>query len=158
MTGDAERVEAVTRRVRACFNRLKALGDDLHKDLGVTAAMRAVLEALHEGGDQTMPEIARAKRVTRQHIQALTARLTAAGLARLRDNPADKRSPFVVLTPAGRKTIQRMRKRETTVLAELAAALAGCDLEATLATLAALEARLDETLAPREPDQKRPES
>jgi DNA-binding MarR family transcriptional regulator len=146
MTADPRKVEAVTRRVRACFNRLRALADKLHEDLNITAAMRAVIEALYEEDGQTVPQIARAKSVTRQHIQMLVNGLVKARLVTVKSNPADKRSPIVILTPQGRSAFERMRKREKVVLAELAAALAQCDLDATLATLDALQMHLDSRL------------
>lgn len=146
MNADARRTEAVTRRIRACFNRLKALADALHEDLDVTAAMRAVIETLYENGDQTVPQIARSKSVTRQHIQVIVNRLVRSRLVTLGQNPGDRRSPRVVLTGRGRSTFERMREREKAVFAELAAALGRHDLAATLATLDALQAILDRKL------------
>lgn len=147
MTTRRAKAEAVTRQIRACFNRLKALADALHADLGVTGAMRAVIESLDEGGEQTVPTIARAKSVTRQHIQVLVNALLEAGLVSTRDNPADKRSPLVALTPKGRAAFATMREREKSVLADLTTALAGQDLDAALATLEALRAHLDRRLS-----------
>ena len=49
MTADAKTVIALTRGIRACFNRLRALGDALHEDLGVPyyyVEWRAALQAL----------------------------------------------------------------------------------------------------------------
>ena len=146
MTTKAKKAEAVTREIRACFNRLRALGDALHGDLGITAAMRAVMETLYETGEQTVPQIARGKSVSRQHIQVLTNSLIKAGLVTARPNPADKRSPLVTLTDTGQKTFATMRKREKTVLDDLAHALAACDLDATLVTLGDLHAYLDDQL------------
>lgn len=143
---DARAIEAVTRRIRACFNRLAALADRLHRDLGITAAMRAVIEALYEGGDRTVPSIARSKSVSRQHIQLLVNGLIEARLARAVDNPADRRSPLITLTDQGRAAFERMREREKAFLAELAAALARHDVGETLATLEALQAFLDRKL------------
>ena len=143
---DARAIEAVTRRIRACFNRLAALADRLHRDLGITAAMRAVIEALYEGGDRTVPSIARSKSVSRQHIQLLVNGLIEARLARALENPADRRSPLIALTDQGRAAFERMREREKAFLAELAAALARHDVGETLATLEALQAFLDRKL------------
>lgn len=152
MTADVRKAVAVTREVRACFNRLKALGDALHRDLGITAAMRAVMEAIDENGEQTVPRFARTKNVTRQHIQVLVNSLVEAGLAMTRPNPADKRSPLVALTREGKVAFARMRQREKTVFDELTRALASCDLEATHVTLAALHAYLDNKLEKGESD------
>ena len=143
MNEPAKRAEAVTREVRACFNRLRAVGDTLHKDLGVTAAMRAVMEALHDGGRQTVPQIARGKSVSRQHIQMLTNKLVAARLVAASPNPDDKRSPLVDLTDKGRVTFETMRHRERAVLDDLARVLDARNADATLQTLRALHAYLD---------------
>lgn len=140
---DARKVEAVVREVRACFNRLKALADTLHQDIAVTAAMRAVMEALDDAGEQTVPQIARAKSVTRQHIQVLVNALAEAKLVATRANPDDRRSPLIALTARGKATFARMRQREQAVLADMAVALRGCDLDAARAALAALRACLD---------------
>lgn len=143
MTASIGKAEAVTREVRACFNRLRALGDLLHRDLGVTAAMRAVLEALDEGGEQTASGIARAKSVTRQHIQVLVNQLLKAGLAAARPNPADERAPLIAPTRRGRAAFARMRRRESAFLTELGQVLASHDLDAAIETLAALRVHLD---------------
>ncbi|HEY5597467.1 MAG TPA: MarR family transcriptional regulator, partial [Kiloniellales bacterium] len=147
MTADPTKAEAVTREVRACFNRLKALGDALHRDIGVTAAMRAVLETLYEAGEQTVPQIARSKSVSRQHIQVLVNSLIGAELVAVEPNPADRRSPLVAFTKEGRMTFKCMRQREKAAIADLARTLAPYDLDATLATLAGLHAWLDQNLA-----------
>ncbi len=147
MTADPSGVDALTRQIRACFNRLKALGDALHVDLGVTAAMRAVLEHLDEAGRQTVPQIARAKGVSRQHIQMLVNALAANALVATSDNPADRRSPHVVLTREGKAAFRQIRKREASLLVAAAAALADSDLPAAQASLEALRRWLDEAIA-----------
>ncbi len=147
MTADPAGIDALTRQIRACFNRLKALGDALHADLGITAAMRAVIEHLHETGRQTVPQIARAKGVSRQHIQMLINALAAAALVETSDNPADRRSPHVALTREGKTAFRQIRRREANLLAAAAVALAGSDLAAAQASLDALRRWLDETIA-----------
>ncbi len=59
MSRKAERFYATIRILRTCFNRLKSVADEMHRDLGVTASMRAVMEALADEGQQSVPEIAR---------------------------------------------------------------------------------------------------
>lgn len=147
MTADPAELEALTREIRGCFNRLRALGDALHADLGITAATRAVMESLFESGEQTVPDIARAKNVSRQHIQVLFNALAKDGLASTRPNPADRRSPLVSLTRRGEKVFARMRRREKRLLAEMTAALAGTSIAAAVATLRELRADLDRRLA-----------
>ena len=146
MATDLKATVALTRAVRGCFNRLKAAADTLHAEQGVTGGMRAVMEALEESGEQTVPAIARAKRVTRQHIQVLVNDLMAVGLAVTRENPDDLRSPLVSLTKKGRSQFALMRRREKPVLVDLASALAGHDIAAAVSVLDALNAYLDTRL------------
>ncbi len=142
----AEKMTALTAAVRAVFNRLKALGDDLHGDLEVTAAMRAVMEALSAEGAMTVPQIARIKGVTRQHIQLLTDALAEAGLAAVKENPAHRRSSLIALTDKGKRTFAKMRAREVPVVANLANEFDTQELDRATALLTRLAARLDERM------------
>jgi DNA-binding MarR family transcriptional regulator len=142
----AEKMAALTAAVRAVFNRLKALGDDLHGDLEVTAAMRAVMETLAAEGAMTVPQIARLKGVTRQHIQLLADALVGAGFAVIKENPAHRRSALIALTDKGRRTFAKMRAREVPIVAELADEFDAQELDRAAAVLARLAARLDARL------------
>lgn len=142
----AEKMTALTAAVRAVFNRLKALGDALHGDLEVTAAMRAVMETLSTEGAMTVPQIARLKGVTRQHIQLLADALVEAGLATVKENPAHRRSSLIALTDKGKRTFAKMRAREIPVVANIANEFDAHDLDRAAALLTRLAARLDERL------------
>jgi DNA-binding MarR family transcriptional regulator len=146
MPAQPRTVDALIREIRANFARLRAVADALHRDLGLTAAQRAVVEFVFENGDHTVPQIARAKRVTRQHIQVLVDALVPAGMVELHDNPGHKRSPLVCLTDAGRRTFEAARAHEAALLAEIAGALDAPPLEAAVATLARLRTLLDHQL------------
>lgn len=154
MPAEPRTVDALTREIRACFARLRTVGDDLHRDLGLTSAQRAVVEFLFENGEHTVPQIARAKRVTRQHIQVLVDSLVPAGLAELHDNPSHKRSPLVALTDAGRRTFEAARAREAALLADIAGELDAPLLEAAIATLARLRTLLDHQLETGDDDDR----
>lgn len=135
---------AIIGGIRACFGRMRAIADALHSDLGVTAAMRAVMETLFDGGEATVPAIARLKRVSRQNIQVIVDSLLKAGLVQLADNPAHKRSPLVSLTKQGRGTFSEMRRRESSLIEALAEGLTPAGMKATLTTLVAMQRRLEE--------------
>lgn len=128
--------------VRAAFHRLARFADDLHADLGVTAAMRASLEHFARHGPATVPQVAAAKGVSRQHIQNVVNGLLDAGLVELRPNPAHARSSLVALSREGRALFDVIRARERFHLAELSRALEGTDLRATAETLRTLNRRL----------------
>jgi len=138
MTPKAQALYQVIRHIRSSFNLLRALGDDLHRDLKITAAMRAVMETLAEDGDQTVPQIARSKSVSRQHIQVNVDALLRMALVALRDNPSHLRSPFVTLTPRGRSAFTIMRGREVELLEWLAKEFGLEQLEQVSGTLGTL--------------------
>jgi len=130
--------------IRRAFNALATAGDSLHSDLGVTSAMRALMEHLSEHGQATVPDIARAKNVSRQHIQQMANALESAGLLEFVANPRHKRSPFASLTSKGATVFTEIRSREAAVLADLAKRLNGPETGAAADTIARLRAALDE--------------
>jgi DNA-binding MarR family transcriptional regulator len=140
-------VVRLTRLVRLCFNRMKTLGDALHADLGIPAALRAVLETLIDDGPQTVPQVAAAKSVSRQHIQKIADALIAAGHVETLDNPAHRRSSFIAATAKGRKTFAQMKRREQRIFAELATRLAGKNIAAAIAALEGLSAVLADEIS-----------
>ena len=99
-------------QVRLLWHVTVQAGERLHEGEAVTLGMRAVLEFLEANGPRAVPEIARNRAVTRQHIQVLVNGLLELRLVSLDDNPAHQRSSLVRLTPEGAKAIARMRKRE----------------------------------------------
>lgn len=129
--------------VRALYHVLSAVAGDLHQNLGVTVAMRAVLELLEVEGPSTVPDMARRRRVSRQRVQALVDQLKRRGLVVARDNPAHKRSAMITLSPAGRSLIRDMRRRELDHLKERGIDLDAPRLRAAWRTLAELRRRLE---------------
>lgn len=129
-------------QIRLCFNAMASLADETHADIGISAAMRAVLERLARAGPQTVPAMARARNVSRQHVQKLVDALGEAGLIDLRENPAHKRSPLVALTPQGTELFARIQGREEAIVSDLAARLADRDLAGTARTLRAIAGAL----------------
>jgi len=105
-------IEQLINEVRLLYQSLVQIGDEVHAGSNISMGMRAVLEYLDRNGDATVPHIARARRVTRQRIQALVNALMTQDLVEAIDNPASKRSPLITLTQTGATTILDMRKRE----------------------------------------------
>ena len=143
MTAKADKMVTLTRAVRSAFNRLKALGDDLHGDLGITTAMRAVMETLSEEGPKTVPQIAKSKAVSRQHIQLLADALCEAGLAVVKDNPAHRRSSLLALSEKGKRAFATMRAREASVVNEIAGDFDMRELDSAADVLSRLSAAID---------------
>ena len=149
MTADRTDVEKITREVRSLFQVLRALADALHRDSGLNASTRAVMEALAEG-PRTVPDIARSKSVTRQHIQLLVDELAQSDLVEFKANPAHQRSPLVALTRKGEALFLSVRKREAPLLDRLGAGLDARKAAATVQTLSALRRRAEDLIRQQE--------
>jgi DNA-binding MarR family transcriptional regulator len=146
VTDASENLYALIVEIRASFNRLRAFADTMHADLSITASMRAVMESVFGQEPQSVPEIARRKGVSRQHIQVNVDALCEKGLVELRDNPAHKRSPLVALTRKGRAAFEKIREREALALEELADGLPERNVKAALKVLRKLRQRLEQSI------------
>jgi len=144
MAADSREVETVIDEVRLLWNALVQSGDRLHADEPVTMGMRAVLEFLARNGPMTVPNIARARRVTRQLIQGFVNELLAAELVRATPNPEHKRSPLIELTPSGSRKIRNMRRKEGRLLCNADLELDESKLRELADGLRALRAAIEE--------------
>ena len=140
---DALAVEALIEETRLLFHRMKLAAEQLHRAEEITAGMRGVLFSLDRSGPQTVPQMARARPVSRQHIQMLVNPLVERRYVELVDNPAHKRSSLVQLMPKGRGLVNRMRKREAQVLGALGSGIS----EEQFRSAAAVMRSLRETFA-----------
>ncbi|MCR9141097.1 MAG: MarR family transcriptional regulator [bacterium] len=102
--------------IRVGFHTLVEAYETVHRAEEITVGMRAVLEFVDREGPRTVPDIARSRRVSRQHIQTLANPLEERGLVEFVENPAHRRSPLVALTVPGANLIARMRAREAEFL------------------------------------------
>ena len=125
--------------------KLRALG----RRSGFVSARGGVwglLRSLKLEGPQTVPELARARPVARQHIQKLADGMAEDGLIAFAANPAHKRSQLVTLTPAGERLYEALTRRLGSMADELAAGMDARKLATSAETLAALAAKLDAIL------------
>jgi DNA-binding MarR family transcriptional regulator len=128
--------------VRLLWHVLVQTTERLHEGEPITLGMRAVLEFLARHGPTTVPEIARRREVTRQHVQALVNDLLAHRLVSLDDNPAHRRSALVRLTAEGQRAIDRMKRREHRLLERLELEASDDDLRRAATTLSAVRRAL----------------
>lgn len=128
-------IDDLFNEVRLLFNTLVHTGEQLHDDSDMTMPRRAVLEYLLNEGPSTVPAIARARRVSRQHIQALVNPLLQEGLVERQENPAHRRSKLVKLTAAGWKLIEDMRQHEAHHLSQADIGVSDTDLKRTTGVL-----------------------
>ncbi len=142
MRSKTERLYALIGEVRLCFNLLKALTEQRHADLNVSTSMRAVMEGLFQEKPKTVPEIAREKGVSRQHIQLIINALLKRKLIEAVKNPAHKASPLYALTGQGRSVFTTIKRREQKDLLRFAGSMSLQSLEQVQTTLRALNKKL----------------
>lgn len=128
-------LETLVEETVALFHRFTAVAQDLHGQGELTAGKRGVLRGLDRGGPQTVPQMARARPVSRQYIQTLVNLLAAEGHVEFQDNPAHKRSRLVRLTPKGKEFLEAMYHKEAALLAKLDLPVGERDLQSAAVVL-----------------------
>lgn len=135
-------IEDLVRAIVAVFHRLKLLTEEMHGG-ELPTSKRGLLKSLQLRGPQTMPQLARARPVSRQHVRSVIEPLLAEGLVEFTDNPQHRRSKLVQLTAKGRARVQEIDAREAKFWTDLKKAFHSEDIEAA----AALLRRLNEFLS-----------
>jgi DNA-binding MarR family transcriptional regulator len=88
-----------------------AVGDDMTRDLGMTAARWQVLGAI--GSEpKTVAAAARQMGLTRQNVQRIADWLVESGIAEFSDNPNHRRAKLVALTKEGAALRQQIGRRQ----------------------------------------------
>jgi DNA-binding MarR family transcriptional regulator len=142
-------LESLFNETRLLFNTLKLWAEGVHPDSEITLPMRAVLELLLLEGAAPVPAMARARNVSRQHIQQQVDALVDKGLVERRGNPAHRRSPLIALSDKGRARIQTMRGEELDALARLQSGVSDDAVSEAAQVLAAWREALVEDAARR---------
>ena len=135
-----EQLTLVVDQARLMLHRSVALVERLHEGTGVSVSMRAVLEFLRSNGDHTVSAIARARGVSRQHIQVIVNDLAEDGLVARLDNPNHRRAPLISLTDPGEAAIDGMHARERSLLEPAFAVDPGITTEQLIAAAELLRA------------------
>jgi DNA-binding MarR family transcriptional regulator len=122
------------------FHRLRIVADQIHHRGEMTGALRSILRSLDKSGEQTVPQMARARAVSRQHVQALVNQLAEERLVEFIANPAHKRSPLARLTPLGKKAVDAMNRNEAALLSKSDLGVTEKEMRQTAETLGAVRA------------------
>jgi len=133
--------------IPTAFFRLSAMAERLHRDLGVGGPHRGILKSLFLDGEQTAPDLARRKMVTRQAIQPYLDELMAQGFIAAVDNPRHRRSSLYSLTKAGIELCVAIQKREFEELESWGAQLDPAAIRAALKAVRELNEALDARLS-----------
>ncbi len=117
---DAARVpESVLDLTRAVGARLSALDRRVAGGDELTAAQRTTLADLAKRGPTTLPQLARARSVSRQQVRVVVESLSQLGLVRRVPNPAHRRSYLVGVTDAGSVQAQAIGRRDAVTMSKI---------------------------------------
>jgi DNA-binding MarR family transcriptional regulator len=134
---------AVIEEAVALHLRANAVIEQLHERPELTNACRGVLRDLVRLGPRSVPQLARRRECSRQHVQVLVNRLVADGMAELVPNPDHRRSPLVSLTGAGRDALEAMWRREAELVDQLPVEAIVGDLRRAAEVLGQLRSMLE---------------
>jgi DNA-binding MarR family transcriptional regulator len=124
-------------------DRLRWIHDRMHEEDGLSNARRGILRGLVQFGAQTVPNLARARSVSRQHVQGLIDALVDDKLVEVLPNPAHRRSPLIQVTAAGEKCVRKMDDANRRVVVALGADMPARELAVTARTLRAVRAAFE---------------
>ncbi len=139
VTAKSAALRTIVNQVRVLFHKFSDAGAQLHRTSLIAMGQRAVLEDLLRNGPQTIPQMARKRPVTRQHILNLVNPLKKEELVEFRENPAHQRSFLVALTDPGKKLIETMIAKEDAMFSQLAEPLTLQEVKRTIETLKAIQ-------------------
>ena len=115
----------------ALFWRVRYVADQIHTAGGRSETARGVLRGLVRYGARTVPQLAFARSVTRQHTQEVVDGLIADGLVQRVTNPAHARSYLIVPTRRGIAVVAALDAEDARTMAAV-----GDDIQVSRADLA----------------------
>jgi DNA-binding MarR family transcriptional regulator len=136
----------LVQKIINCSHRLTAVGREMG---AVTARGGAwgLMRSLRENGASTIPDLARARPVSRQHIRLLSQSLLQRGWIEQVPNPTHRRSFLLQLTASGASALAAMDRRIETYMSEWLGGVSDNSVHTTLETLDILAASLSRELA-----------
>ncbi len=136
-------VDELTFTTALLYFRLRKAAGELAGEGAQSSGRRSILKSLATGDAQTVPQMARLRALSRQHIQKLVNGLLADGLVELIDNPAHRRSRLVAITTAGRRAAAATSRREAEVFPQISRGISLADMRTATRVLQSLNAAFE---------------
>ncbi len=146
-------VRAIVDEAVALSWRVRYVADQIHGAGGRSETARGVLRGLVRYGARTVPQLAFARSVTRQHTQEVVDGLIADGLVARQPNPEHRRSYLIVPTARGIEVVAALDAEDARTMTAV-----GATLKVTRADLAIAVRVLREMREGFESDCWRPET
>jgi len=108
-------LDELTWAVVFLYFRQSANAEIVYQEGEHSAGRRSLLRSLKIDGPATVPQLARARPVSRQFIQKLANQMATDGLVEFINNPEHKRSKLVRLTAKGEHLLVEMMERDIKV-------------------------------------------
>jgi DNA-binding MarR family transcriptional regulator len=137
-------LRAVVDETIALFHRVRWVAEQIYGADGRSTARRGILRGLVRYGPRTVPQLARSRSVTRQHVQEVVDYLTAHGFVERVANPAHARSQLIRATRRGFATVAHMDEVDAATLVAIGGGLSLHDLSVTARTLRAVRERFED--------------
>jgi len=124
----------LVQNIITCSHRLTAVGREMG---AVTSRGGAwgLMRSLRENGTSTIPDLARSRPVSRQHIRLLSQTLVQRGWVEQVPNPGHRRSFLLRLTAGGEAALEAMDRRIETYVDNWLTDVPPNELRITLQTL-----------------------
>jgi DNA-binding MarR family transcriptional regulator len=129
----------VAARLRLALARLNRRLRNADESMELTESQLFTLATINVHGPMRLSDLAASEHVSAPTATRLVTSLEESGLVRRQDNPDDRRSTLLAATPAGRKTLDRVRTARTVELTRRLDALSAEDYRAVERALPILE-------------------
>lgn len=141
-----EAMQALMLDIISTFFLLRAVGKQIGAVTTTDGGYWGMLRSLKLEGPQTVPQIARSRPVSRQHIQKLANEMIADGVIQPINNPAHQRSKLLRITDKGEAVFQEINEQISREAEVLAQGMALEELQASVRVLRQLDKKLRQTL------------
>lgn len=142
ISAETRAVFELLQEIVATFFKLRAVGQRGGSVSAWGGGVWGLLHSLETQGPQTVPQLARARPVARQHIQKLADEMAGDGLVEFIDNPAHRRSKLLRMTAEGEALYGRITAELLDLCRDFATGQDLKDLEISLYIISDLKDRL----------------
>lgn len=125
------------------YFRLRTAGEKIGAAPPAGAGSFGLMRSLIKNGPQTVPQLARAHEVSRQHMQILANGLAEQALVEFADNPAHKRSKLLRVTELGERRAAQMTERIEDAYEGISSGMDTAEIRAAIKVLTELRRRMD---------------